>query len=388
MVRYLSDAYGSIVTYIVLVLSAANTRLGIWRDTYRFDPLFRTEANIIGLHLAFAAVVLIIVGTSFGTGGPALRNDIDAGLASSVASRDPAVIAESVVSAIGQGRTERFFINIALIIGATLIFTFIIVRASLTPARNALSAQKQFIGNIAHELRTPLAVIKTNTEVALLDDLPSELRIALKDNVSELDRASEILNNLLSLSTLLRPEHMQFSAVDLSESVGKAAETYRGMARRGEIHMTVRTSPGVMVLGNTTALQQIAANLIKNAIQYTPKKGEIDVTVAPAEENRIQLSVQDNGIGIARDDPFRIFEPFYRSDPSRNRSQGGSGLGLAIVSELVKLHHGKITIRSAPKKGTTVIVLLPAAPRSRASDEVRAKHQISEIAADFSKRAA
>src|SRR6185436_15064687 len=89
--------------------------------------------------------------------------------------------------------------------------------------------------------------------------------------------------------------------------------------------------------------------------------------VEAAPDNHIELIVQDSGIGIARKDLFRIFEPFYRADPSRTKGQGGTGLGLAIVSELIKMHHGRITIRSAVGRGTTVSVLLPGVRGGRGS---------------------
>jgi two-component system phosphate regulon sensor histidine kinase PhoR len=97
--------------------------------------------------------------------------------------------------------------------------------------------------------------------------------------------------------------------------------------------------------------------------------------------------VQDSGIGIARKDLFRIFEPFYRADPSRTKGAGGTGLGLAIVSELVKLHHGKITLRSAVGRGTTVSVFFPAMrSQSQVGNEADTKGSLNEIAVDFTRR--
>ena len=97
--------------------------------------------------------------------------------------------------------------------------------------------------------------------------------------------------------------------------------------------------------------------------------------------------MQDSGVGIARKDLYRIFEPFYRGDPSRTRGQGGSGLGLAIVSELIKMHHGKVTIRSSVGRGTTVAVLFPGvAGRGKVGEEAKATNVPNEISVDFSSR--
>ena len=100
----------------------------------------------------------------------------------------------------------------------------------------------------------------------------------------------------------------------------------------------------------------------------------------------MELTIRDSGIGIARKDLFRIFEPYYRTDSSRSRAKGGSGLGLAIVSELVKLHHGKITVRSIEHQGTTVVVLLPAGKISGiGTGQGRGREHMSEVAVDFSR---
>jgi two-component system heavy metal sensor histidine kinase CusS len=270
------------------------------------------------------------------------------------------------------------------------IFGYIVAQITLWPARNSLTSQKQFIGNVAHELRTPLSIIKTNAEVALLDpSVPKEIRETLEDTIEELDRTSDIINNLLSLSNLTRPGRIPFTPVDLSELAENVAQKYEGLARRADLRVTVRRSPRARVWGNATALEQILGNLLKNAITYTPSGGQVSVTVAPYSHRMIELSVQDSGIGISRSDLFRIFEPFYRADQSRarfelkgRRSHSGSGLGLAIVSELLKLHQGKIAIKSAVGRGTNVTILIPAASKDNSAHTET--NGLDQITVDFS----
>ncbi len=276
----------------------------------------------------------------------------------------------------------------SVIILTTVLFGYVIARVTLTPARNALASQKQFIGNIAHELRTPLAVIKTNTEVSLLESrMSADMKQTLESNIEELDRISEIINNLLSLSSLVRPERIEFDAVDLSLVATDVVQKFSSLAKRGEHQVTLRKSPDAQVWGNATALQQIIGNLLKNALNYTPRGGHIRLTIEPAPDNQIEVIVQDSGVGIARKDLFRIFEPFYRADPSRTKGAGGSGLGLAIVSELIKMHQGKITIRSAVGRGTTVSVLFPGMRgKANVGNETALKDGLNEIAVDFSRR--
>jgi signal transduction histidine kinase len=113
-------------------------------------------------------------------------------------------------------------------------------------------------------------------------------------------------------------------------------------------------------MGNATALTQVIGNLLKNAINYTPPNGSITLAVSATPFDEIELYVRDTGIGIARKDLDRIFEPFYRAEQSRNRAKGGSGLGLSIAAEMIKMHGGRISIRSTLGRGTTVTVNFPA----------------------------
>ncbi|HEY4522545.1 MAG TPA: HAMP domain-containing sensor histidine kinase [Candidatus Paceibacterota bacterium] len=357
-------------------------------NRYRYDPFFRTECNVVGLQVAFAVVILGLVGTSFSLLYHDISEAIVQGIRESIASGTTQTLGPAIVAEIANIRTQNLITIISVIVLTTMLFGYVIARITLTPARNALAAQKQFIGNIAHELRTPLSVIKTNTEVALLDEhVTADMRNTLNSNVEELDRISEIINNLLSLSALVRPERIEFSTVDLSAIVTDVVKKFSQFAKHGEQQVTLRKSPDAHVWGNATALQQIVGNLLKNAITYTPRGGHIRITVEPALDNLVELIIQDSGIGIARKDLFRIFEPFYRADPSRTRGEGGSGLGLAIVSELIRMHQARITIRSSVGRGTTVSVLFPGAhSHAQIGNEANLKDGLSEIAVDFSNR--
>jgi signal transduction histidine kinase len=356
-------------------------------NKYRYDPFFHTETNVILLQVAFAVILLGVVGASFSVLYRDISTAIVQGIQQGPSNGSTASLASSIVSQIELIRSQNLWTIVAVIVGTTAVFGYIIARVTLQPARNALTAQKQFIGNVAHELRTPLSVIKTNTEVALFDDgISAELKQMLRSNVEELDRLSEIINNLLSLSALVRPELMEFSSVDLSELASRAASRFTQLIKHNDMQITLRKSPHAAVWGNSTAIEQIVQNLLKNAIQYTPRGGQIMITVAPAPLEQIELVIQDSGVGIGRKDLFRIFEPFYRAEQSRNRSQGGTGLGLTIVSELLKLHNGKITIRSAVGRGTTVVILLPAARKSPQVGGSELQEGLSEVAVDFSSK--
>ena len=249
-------------------------------------------------------------------------------------------------------------------------------------SRDILESQKLFISNVAHELRTPLSTIKTSSEVALLDDrLSKDTKLAFGEIVEEANRISEIINNLLSLNTLVRPERMQFTSVDIAPLAEHALHRHQALARERGIRMLLRKEPGALVWGNAVALEQIMMSLVKNALSYTPQNSRGVVTVVvrpepPAKEGgppMVLFSVADTGVGISQEDLGRIFEPFYRADTSRVRrvKQSGTGLGLTIVNEMVRAHHGRIDIESHKGKparpdgsghsggGTTVSVCLP-----------------------------
>ena len=359
-----------------------------WLNRYRFDPFFRTEVNVVGLQIAFALVIIVLVSTSFSL----LYHDVSAAIAEGMrqgaAGGAPSSVAPTIVEELASIKSQNLAMIVGVVALTTVIFGYIIARITLAPTRNALASQKQFIGNIAHELRTPLTVIKTNTEVALMENgVGLDMRNTLTSNIQELDRISEIINNLLSLSALVRPERMEFASVDLSLLATDVMEKFSPLAKRSGITVTLRKSPDTQVWGNPTALAQIVGNVLKNAIQHSPQGGEITVTIMPAAGNQVEYIVQDSGIGIAQKDLFRIFEPFYRADPSRVRGSGGSGLGLTIVSELTKMHQGKIAIRSAVGRGTTVSVFLPGAVgKGGVGKEVGGKPGLNEINVDFSSR--
>ncbi len=343
--------------------------------------------NIIVLQFTFAlfllAVVGIIANQLYHDASAAVLQGMSAALAPN---SSPSSIGTSVVSTLSATRSRTVMLAAVAVITITAIFTYIITRIALSPTRSALRSQKQFIGNVAHELRTPLAVSKTNLEVALMTTAMGEhVRHSLVDTVEELDRASEIINNLLSLSASIRPERIEFADVDIGSVVRRVVRELPDLPEAQHLELAVRMSERRMVWGNTTALEQIVMNVLKNAISYTAEGGRILMTVEPVHPDLMEFTVQDSGKGIARKDLFRIFEPYYRADPSRKRD-GGSGLGLTIVSELVKLHNGKITVRSAEGRGTNVTILLPAGKATiGAPDRSEREHDTaSEIAVDFS----
>jgi len=264
------------------------------------------------------------------------------------------------------------FVGIALV---AILTGYLFLRYMIIPSRSILQYQKLFISNVAHELRTPLSVIKTSTEVAMIDGkLNAGTRRTFNEIIVELDRISEIINNLLSLNTLTRPERMKFQNVDLLPIVDTVVRRHVELAQERKVEIEIKRNGYGVVWGNAAGLEQVITNLLKNALIYTQKNGSgrVVVSITPNYQGSIILSVVDNGIGIAQKDLAHIFEPFYRADMSRVRSvrAQGSGLGLSIVNEIVRAHRGKIHIESARNRGTTVSVSLPVGVTREMAPEI------------------
>ena len=246
-----------------------------------------------------------------------------------------------------------------------ILFGVILARLALRPARSSLESQKLFISNIAHELRTPLSVIRTIAEVEMLDE---KLSPALSKTFSairdETTRAGGVINNLVSLNRLIRPQSAEHTLVDLGAIIDRVVARSGRVAFERGIEVLVSRGEVTQVPGNAVALEQMVINLVNNALHYTPKNGRglVQLSIRP-DDGYLTFSVMDNGIGIAKDDLEHILEPYYRGDKSRARNikEAGSGLGLAIVNEIVRTHGGQIRINSTQGKGTNVTVRLPRA---------------------------
>ncbi|MHB8660418.1 MAG: sensor histidine kinase [Minisyncoccota bacterium] len=339
---------------------------------YRNDVFIRTEVNVIGLQVIYAVLILAFaIGTLLFLYRDLKQEAITAIATIFTATSTPAAMG-GVTLTIEQTPIREIIGMTVLIFTIALIFGYLIARFALIPARNALTAQKQFIGNIAHELRTPLTIVKTNTEIRLMDtDILPTARAAHKSNLEELDRISEIIDNLLTFNALIQPGQIPLSNIDVGKIVNRVTEklTYLKEKKRNRIH--IKLAPERVVWGNATAIEQIVMNIVRNAIQHT-KSGEISIKVGQNALDMIELVVRDTGAGISPGDLSRVFEPFYRSNLARTRDGGvGSGLGLTIVKELVKLHRGRVSIQSTLGKGTTVTIALPHGHRATKTEHTQ-----------------
>jgi signal transduction histidine kinase len=355
------------------------------RDKYWQDIFFRTEFNVVALQITFAFVLSILVVSSFNYFYKDILETIVRTLTDNIRN-NTTFSPTSVINSMQVIQAKNFFWFLGVTVSITIIFSYIIAKMTLSPARTALNSQKRFISDIAHELRTPLSVIKTKSEVALLEEsLSVKTRKMFQDTVEELDRVSGIINNLLTFGNLVHPGQIQFKSVDLGDVINTAIEKLDDLIKKKEVKIKIQKTDPSKVWGNTTALEQIVINIVKNAINYNNLGGVVSITVTPDYRGNVVLKVADTGIGIPEKDIPHIFEPFFRAEKSRSRQFGSSGLGLTIVSELVKLHSGKISVVSRPKTGTIVTVVLPYTKTEpeKTKNEAEVPHEVS---VDFTKR--
>ncbi|MEX1232081.1 MAG: HAMP domain-containing sensor histidine kinase [Planctomycetaceae bacterium] len=228
-----------------------------------------------------------------------------------------------------------------------------------------LEQKRDFLANAAHELRTPLAAIRSSVEVALNSNRSSEEYQELLIDIIDEGSALETLVNQLLLISESEAEKIKsdFDAVAFHEVVQKAVDMFVGVAETRDITLEAHIPKPLTVPGIRGHLRQLVNNLIDNAIKYTPSGGTVTVTLAAdSQSGMVQLDVQDNGIGIAPEDLPHIFDRFYRAERSRARGQEivGTGLGLSICQAVVSAHNGTITCRSSAETGTCFTVRLPA----------------------------
>jgi heavy metal sensor kinase len=235
-----------------------------------------------------------------------------------------------------------------------------------------LARQRDFVANAAHELRSPLAAMRTSLEVALEHDRsPEEYRELLADVVEECAGLGKLVNQLLLLAEgdagLLRAGG---GSARLDRVAARSVEMFQGIAEQRGVELHADALAPAAVQGNEAHLRQVVHNLIDNALKFTPPGGRVLVAVTPRPAaGQAVLRVSDTGTGIAPEDLPHVFERFYRADKARSREQpgGGTGLGLSICHAVVTAYGGQLAVESRPGRGTAVTAVLPLAPAGAAN---------------------
>ncbi len=338
-------------------------QLPVWvtasRRNYQSNIFTRTWWNIVIFHTFFVLVMVIVFGY--------VLYYTKLNLFSTVNNMLDVIIQGGTVDAALITRTSSALDRINFLVLSSMVFFAAITgvlaaHITLVPTRNEFAQRKKFITAVAHELRTPLAVLRTSNEVALYDVYDTEsVRSTLEENIEETKHMANILNNLVIFSRVETEESLSFERVDLNtvlQSVGKKLEKF---ADKHAVTLAIEHSELPLISANLTAIEQIFYNLIKNAIIYSKPEGGTVNTKVTATATHVTIAITDNGIGMSQRNLKHIFEPFFRINPDSSPSAAGTGLGLALVLEIMKIHKGTIQVESQEGIGTTFTLQFPLA---------------------------
>jgi two-component system, OmpR family, sensor histidine kinase SenX3 len=251
-------------------------------------------------------------------------------------------------------------------LGAQLVLVLVEDR---TEARRVDAVRRDFVANVSHELKTPVGALSLLAEAVLsASDDPDAVRRFASRMQKEAHRLTNLVQDLIDLSRVQGDDPLTKAVpVDLGEVVGAARERVVEVAEARQIELVAAGADGVRVLGDRGQLTTAVGNLVENAVNYSPDRTKVVVSVR-VEGELAEISVTDQGVGIPDQDLNRIFERFYRVDPARSRITGGTGLGLAIVKHIAATHGGDVSVWSVEGAGSTFTLRLPVAVQAPATE--------------------
>ena len=224
--------------------------------------------------------------------------------------------------------------------------------------RDQENIRKRYASDISHELRTPITTLKSHLE-AILDGVWDNSEEHLNILLMEVHRLAGLVDDLKTSFSLEEYKlNLNKSNFNMSKEVHNIIDTFEPIYIKEDHSLTASIEEGIMINMDLDKLKQIIYNLLSNSIKYLNKNGRVALSLI-SEDNQVILTIEDNGIGIKKEDLPYIFDRFYKSDSSRNRNTGGTGLGLSIVKSFVEAHNGKINIDSVSGQGTRIIIVFP-----------------------------
>jgi signal transduction histidine kinase len=217
---------------------------------------------------------------------------------------------------------------------------------------------KEMSDNIAHDLKSPVTRIRGIAEISLTAGSSlTDYEGMAASTIEECDRLLDMINTMLMISkTEAGVGQLDCRKIDIAGLVRDACDLFQSAGEDKGLKLVCNPTEKFSIYGDMRLIQRMIANLLDNAIKYTPANGLIKVGIRFGDNQSIQISVKDTGIGISEQDLPHIFERFYRCDPSR--SQAGTGLGLSFARAVARAHNGDITVSSTPDKGSTFTAVI------------------------------
>jgi two-component system sensor histidine kinase SenX3 len=277
--------------------------------------------------------------------------------------RETAELVESMVE-LATGITGE---SLTVLARAALLSdgSVLLVLDDMTEAQRLDETRRDFIANISHELKTPIGAISLLSEALADADDQTMIRKFSSDLHSEAQRLAHLVQDIIQLSRLQGTEVAKTAQpVDLASVIDEAVERNRVLSETRRVRVKVDAPRGVSALGDRELLVTAIKNLIENAINYSDEGSQVGVGLRH-RYGVAAIAVADNGVGIAPEHQERIFERFYRADPSRSRQTGGTGLGLSIVKHIALKHLGDVQLFSQPGLGSTFTFRIPIAKLSQ-----------------------
>ena len=255
--------------------------------------------------------------------------------------------------------------------GAILVFH------DLTRLRQLEAVRQEFVANVSHELRTHLSLIKSATETLI--DGGSNDPVALVRFLEIIDRHANrltlLIDDLLLLSTLDSGRmRLHLQPLPLRSAAQEVIVDFEARARARRMVLRNDVPDDLVAHADPGRIRQVLSNLVDNAIKYGCDEGSMVLGATRRADGMMEMSVGDDGPGMAPEAQARLFERFFRVDKARSREQGGTGLGLSIVKHVVQAHGGEVRVRSAPEEGTTFFFTLPGLPHGRTDEPSATKH--------------
>jgi two-component system sensor histidine kinase SenX3 len=237
----------------------------------------------------------------------------------------------------------------------------LVLAEDLTEMRRVEAIRRDFVANVSHELKTPVGALSLLAEtVEGAADDPEAVRRFAGRMQQESVRLTNLVHDLITLARVQGDEPLpQLQPVALDEVVAEAIDRCRLKAGARNIELTCGGREDLEVRGDEELLVTALSNLVTNAVAYSPENTRVVIATRRADAEHVEVSVTDQGIGIAETDLERVFERFYRADPARSRVTGGTGLGLAIVKHVATNHGGEVTVWSKEGSGSTFTLCLP-----------------------------